>query len=85
MKKKYNKRVADECKITTYSHKPLRGASSICDSLLRSSATKAPPTLASKIKRSTLRGFKTSSKKLCIALRHQNMAIKRYCYSDICT
>jgi hypothetical protein len=58
----YNKKVVDECEVTTYSHRSLKGASSIGDSSSSSSASKVPPTSASGVEERALRGFKTSSK-----------------------
>jgi hypothetical protein len=37
----YNKKVVDECEVTTYSHRSLKGASSIGDSSSSSSASKS--------------------------------------------
>ena len=58
----YNKRVVDECEVTTYSHRSLKGASIIGDSSSSSSALKVPPISASGGEGRALRGFKTSSK-----------------------
>ena len=82
MKKIYNKTVVDECEVTTYSHRSLRGALCIGDSLSMTTSSKTPPTLASMIEGRALRAFQNLLKKLSVALQCQNVVIRRHSCSD---